>query len=198
MVEDLALYLDEKLELHVTDSHRYRGRQTAIGVPTAVWLWTWIKTFRPRSILELGTGFSTYVIRECLAHYDIPCSVYSVDLTSRWNKVTWAECERLGLSADIFMHYAAFKQKKREPFDLVFLDVEDTKTRLKMVNEVVGWVAENGTLVLDDYHMEHYGPRIKVLLETHGFFVTPHQSTTTDEFGRYIATARRTAPYIDA
>ena len=168
-----------------------RRSQTAISLGAARALWRLLDGRAPGAVLELGSGFSSSVIRAWQRAHP-GAVVYTTDSEWKWLGVTLYELELEELDTSHMLHHDVFARLPgtQERFDLIFFDLADTDTRAQWAPRVVEWLRPAGLLVLDDWHMPHYRARVLPLLQERGFTVTPLPETT-DEFGRYLATATR-------
>jgi hypothetical protein len=197
-------------ERHLTRNHR--RAETAISLVAAETLWNLLEQRQPSTVLEMGSGFSTTVIRTWqnggapvtspffgvrpLRITSSPPIVYTTDTSWRWLGATLAELELEGLDTSHMLHHDIFARLPDEHhharFDLIFLDLADSDTRVQWLPRVMDWLAPQGLLVLDDWQMPHYQTRAQPVLREAGFVVTPLPETR-DAFGRYLALAEREA-----
>src|SRR4026207_1373950 len=84
-----------------------RRAQTALDVPASVWLWNVCQRAGAERVLELGSGFSTTVLRHWKQHatHDrrTPPVVITLDHEAKWLATTRAELLHEGLSDDGMM-----------------------------------------------------------------------------------------------
>ena len=141
-------------------------------------------------ILDLGSGVTTHVIRAVAA--EAPgCSVVTTDTEPMWLNKTVLELERDGASAARCFRQEDFELwNKDRQYGRICVDCGNTAYRLAMTAKLAEWCAPTGTLFLDDFHLEPYATKMGAALEALGFTVTP-QPSTKDEFGGFVALARR-------
>jgi predicted O-methyltransferase YrrM len=169
-----------------------RRDQTAISLAAARSLWGLLTTWAPRAVLELGSGFSSSVIRLWQQGQGPrrPVTVYTTDDNWRWLGETLYELEQEHLDTSHVLHQDVFARIVPRQFDVLFLDLADTGTRLALAPTLPRWLKSQGLLILDDWHMEHYREPMTAALVDHGLTVTPIPASE-DEYGRYLATATR-------
>lgn len=180
---DLELRLTQLRAEHLA-LHNRRDT-TAIDVPSAVWLCRTIEREQFTRILELGSGFSTWVLRDW--QHDHPLvDVWTIDDEQPWLEKTRAEIERRRLPAEHFWTFNGFRALHNVTFDLVFVDLDNMRTRLTHAEKFIQWTRPGGLLVFDDWHFSDYAAEMTSILAKHG--LTVHEAwDTMDRHGRYLA-----------
>lgn len=189
------LRLEELYERHFRLGKRfYREPSRAVGWETCLYLWYFLADTRPRSILDMGAGLSTAVIRL----YRQICQPHLVTWTTDHLK-KWLAVAEIELIRDALPHDHMYLQEHLEhedaislvpPFPVIFFDLNGLDGRIERVDLVDRWLAPGGTLLLDDWHHSHYRIEMRAALEARGFAVESLPSTE-DEFGRFLARATR-------
>jgi predicted O-methyltransferase YrrM len=129
---------------------------------------------RPHTILDLGSGFSSYVFRSYAHGADeFPGPVtHSVDRSAEWLDETRRflrhqdrDCHNLWTCDEFIKH-------DRPPFDLVLQDMGDLGTRRRMLPQVLDMCRPGGMLVIDDMHVPGYRRALACELERlgHSYF----------------------------
>ena len=146
------------------------------------------------NVLDLGSGLSSLVLRSLranrpLAYKDL--EVDSVDTSEHWLNVCRLELKELGLPFDNMFTYNQWKEHRQDrKYDLIFVDIGDTKFRKKILStDVIPALNKKGLLLLDDYHMKHYSPEVNKILKANNFKFGKLQQHR-DRFGRYMCLAR--------
>jgi hypothetical protein len=121
----------------------------AISLELAGLLLFLAETVRPARILDLGSGFSSFVLRQVRG-----ASVLSVDDDANWLNRTSEylrekNCENLNLAL-----WSDLVQLSPEPFDLIFHDLALVEQRRATLSQVLEW--SKGWIVLDDGHKAGY------------------------------------------
>lgn len=180
------------------DSRRNKGM--SIGLPLAQWIAAYRET-RPEQWVacDLGSGFSSVLLRM------VGPGTVTIDGDSRWLAMTREELTSRQLDHDCLFviddsavqDYAVYGAMSLVLMDLGAIPfrkgVGGAESRLKYAPLAISLLAEDGVLVLDDWHNADYARRMTALLTAQGFTVTPLPETT-DEFGRFAAIARRESP----
>lgn len=152
-----------------------------------------VRTYRPRRVLDLGSGVTSHILRALIA--EVPgMQVVTTDASRGWLQTTIMELRRDGLSdAHCFVH-DAFEASAlaNEPFDVISVDIFDTRFRRDLSRKLAQWLAPAGVMLLDDWHKSHYAPTMTARLEQLGLTVEPRVDTR-DEWGRFVALAYRVA-----
>lgn len=192
MTLDILQVMTELRAKHLGRNNR--RAQTALDVKAAAWLWRMCESEHAERVLELGSGFSSWALRHWQQYAgttrDQTPELWTVDDEARWLETTRLELEELGFSTE---NLAAFDDLLASDcdghFDVVFVDLDNTGTRLRHAEAFVRWTKPGGLLVLDDWHMDHYRPPMTAALAALGVTVAPVLDTM-DEWGRYLAVGR--------
>jgi predicted O-methyltransferase YrrM len=133
----------------------------------SVFLTTMCEQVRPRTILDLGSGFSSYVFRR-YAHGveqgEQPV-VYSVDESGRWLEKTHAFLRRHELDDPNLSTWSEFQATNPPPFDLVLYDLATLEVRVKLLPAVLNFCRPGGLIVIDDIHVPGYRRAIRRSLD---------------------------------
>jgi len=140
---------------------------------------------RPRRVLDLGSGFSSYVFRKYQAEEGGPIEVLSIDHSPHWLEKTRAFLAEQGLSTGQMETLATFKATTPLPFDVLFYDLG--AERRKLLSRVISLRHSTGLVVLDDFQIIHYRKYVREYLRG-----TPHALYslywhTRDRFLRFAA-----------
>jgi predicted O-methyltransferase YrrM len=150
----------------------------AVSWETAHFLWSLCQVLRPQRILDLGSGFSTFIF----AMYG-EALVLSIDDSPSWLERTRTY---VGSSSVEFGSLDAL-HAMREPFDLVFHDigitaVSSTPLRVSLMQKAADRVTSKGVLVLDDMHKKPVRSAAQALTGGDLFNLRP---ITGDRWGRF-------------
>ncbi len=157
----------------------------AIGFETAVFLTVLCRIYRPRRILDLGSGFSSLVFRLYAMHVDSAISIWSVDDNREWLETTHQFLSSNNLSSHNLVLWQTFTATQHESFDLVLHDLGRMPFRMKTFKDAVALVKDGGLLVLDDIHKHEYRSYAKRVLKELNLPSYSLQAFTEDRFGRY-------------
>jgi predicted O-methyltransferase YrrM len=169
---------------HVRQSHR--RDQTAISAHSAAWLCDTLNIFpQLYNVLDLGSGFSTWVLRAFTRAH-----IVTVDHSAQWLRHTRNELHALGLpTRDMYELSDFIENHANEKFDLVFVDMGDTALRRQYFEAFLHWTAPGGLLVFDDWHMHHLREPLTIKLQQRGLSVVEIPETL-DQYGRFLAMVR--------
>jgi predicted O-methyltransferase YrrM len=142
-----------------------------IALELAVFLRVLRDQFRPRAVLDLGSGFSSYVLRAAPAP-PAPL-VYSVDDSRAWLDKTRAFLGARHVDADHLLTWeqliAARASGSPPPFDLVLHDIATLDLRLERLDDVIGSCRpDGGLIVIDDMHVPSYRRAVLRALDRRG------------------------------
>ena len=179
------LELTTAYETYVTTTST---RLMGVSMQTATLLRVLCDVLRPRRILDLGSGFSSYVFHSYAAT-NKDATVMSVDDNSLWLGKTRQFLHRYGLHPMHLVKWTSFVDSKPQPFDLIFHDLGNMDLR----SETLPWVLElaarqkKSTVVLDDVHKRCYAPVVKEELTRWDVKYFDLSAYTRDAVGRCAA-----------
>jgi predicted O-methyltransferase YrrM len=111
----------------------------------------------PTRVLDLGSGFSSLVLRHYASSAPHAVSVVSVDDDAEWLERTREFLEELGHAGGELRLWSEFVDAPGEPFDLVFHDLASGALRESAMPVVVRSLSPHGVVVFDD--AQHLGHR---------------------------------------
>ena len=150
------------------------------------------ETLRPARILDLGSGFSSFVFRSYAASREEHINVVSVDDDVDWLEKTRQNLETHGLDQGHLLTWDGFADTTTDPFDLIFHDLGSIWKRAETLRIVLGTAkTDRCVVILDDVHQVPYGEYAKAITRFHGFDFISARALTLDAFGRYSAVALR-------
>jgi predicted O-methyltransferase YrrM len=135
----------------------------SISLELAVFLRVLCEQTHPQSILDLGSGFSSYVFR-CYARESVPVGfpapppVYSLDQSRRWLEKTRVFLDQQHLDTRHLATWEDLRAAQPAPtFDLILHDIATLDVRLAMLDDVIRCCRPGGGLiVIDDMHVPGY------------------------------------------
>ena len=140
----------------------------------------------PGRVVDLGSGFSSFILRTYAAAATTPCEVHSVDDHAGWLSKTGEYLEGHGLSADNLWHWPDFIASI-EPgsFDVVLHDMGSMAFRAEKLREVLTLAKPGGHIILDDVHKPAYREHVHMVLEEEGLEHLSLKKITGDSKARY-------------
>lgn len=139
----------------------------------------------PRRVVDLGSGFTSFVLR-CWAHQqpDGP-EVWSVDDSSEWLEKTRGYLVEKGCSTDHLYTWSDFRERAPYDFDIVVHDLGTMDVRARTLSEVIELARPGGLIVLDDVHKPDYRRFAIEELARHELEVISLKAITRDALTRY-------------
>jgi predicted O-methyltransferase YrrM len=156
----------------------------AVSIETACVLHALCLMVRPRTILDLGSGFSSVTFRHYSRAYATDCVVHSVDDNARWLDRTRRFLESLDLSTEGLIEWPEFRQTMSH-YQLIFHDLGDMSLRAESLEYVMELRAEAGWVILDDMHKSKYAPVAEKVCAAAGLRLVSLQDLTLDRYGRF-------------
>jgi len=144
---------------------------------------------KPRRIIDFGSGFSSFVFR-FYSRQHAGTEVWSVDDSQEWLEKTGEFLLSKKMSADNLYSLASLRPRKDISFDLIFYDLGAFDTRMLNLEWVLGLLAKDGLLVLDDMHGADYAFFVREALRKSHFEKYSARYYTKDAYGRYAFLAR--------
>lgn len=150
---------------------------------------------KPQSIVDLGSGFTSAVLR-LYQKNNKNVSVVSVDDDSLWLPKTKSFLQRYKLSTDGLELWENF-ESQHGTYDLVLYDLGRIVTRIANIDKPFSMLNANGVLILDDAHFSKefseklnikapfLGDVISEAILRHGFPSETLYNETVDYFGRF-------------
>ena len=152
------------------------------------------ETLRPKRILDLGSGFSSFVLRHYARSASPTPVVWSVDDSLEWLEKTRSYLASRDVDAKDLYLWDELIRRKPDPFDLILCDLGGFDFRKDTFETVLGLLGNRGALVVDDMHSAEYGLHVRRIVAGSG---TEHYSMrrqTHDKFGRYSMLVFRKDP----
>jgi predicted O-methyltransferase YrrM len=158
----------------------------AISLETAVLCLFLARVTNPRSIADLGSGFSSFVFRYHASHTSPRAAVFSVDDSEAWLAKTKSYLEAKHLPSDHLLRWEDFKDR-RERFDLILHDLGNRVTRAEALPYVIEKARPGAVIVLDDFHKGDYATVALRFFRRARKRVYLVPGWSLDQFGRYSA-----------
>ena len=132
----------------------------AISYESACLLWSLCETIKPRRILDMGSGFSSFVFRRYQATADPRPEVWSVDEHPDWLEKTKGFLNSRGLSVDNLFSWEEFQVLQPPTFDLISHDLGLMEDRPGIFERMLHWREPEGLIVIDDIQKPAYREEI--------------------------------------
>lgn len=127
-------------------------KRMAASLETVSYLLALCDVFKPKAILDLGSGFSSVGFRWYCKQKGYPLGLVSVDTNEDWLKKTIKYCKKLDLPLFDFETWDYIKKFEIE-FDLIFIDLGYSKERPSFYETIFSnFVNKKTIVVFDDAH----------------------------------------------
>lgn len=143
------------------------------------------ETLRPKRILDLGSGFSSFVFRHYARSASPTPVVWSVDDSPEWLEKTRSYLASRDVDAKDLYLWGELIRRKPDPFDLILCDLGGFDFRKDTFETVLGLLGNCGALVIDDMHSAEYGLHVRRIVAESGTIPYSMRRHTHDKFGRY-------------
>jgi hypothetical protein len=161
----------------------------AISWELASYLWSSLWAYRPTEVLDLGSGFSSFLFRlfaKTQAENGHACQVISIDDNSDWLERTREFLEAEALPTQQLWLWDDYIQR-RPAFSpgLVLYDLGHSKVRINTLPAVVGLCQANTRLVADDVQKPLIREALLKVVQSRQLRCQDLISVTYDRYGRY-------------
>jgi predicted O-methyltransferase YrrM len=178
---------DELKCLHQDYCMRYSDRVHVVSLEQAAFLLNACHTLNPNRIVDLGSGFSSFVVRS-YARENTNCRVLSVDDDPRWLGRTEQFLKEQKVSTDdLLLSKDFFREAHSGSFDLVFYDLGTMQTRAENFEQTLNVLNDRpgSLMIIDDVHKSDYRLIVSRLLRDKRIQFFNLKKITGDEYGRY-------------
>lgn len=179
----------ESIQASFAEEHKKYTEDTsspvaAISLELAAFLHFVCMKTQPKVILDLGSGFSSYVLRRYQQGQGV--EVYSVDDDQLWLKRTKAFLESHNLStANLYLWEELLRSGVRFEADLILHDLGNSGTRVDAFRQLRRFVGPNARIILDDVHKRNIREAATSWIREHDFRYVDLASYTKDGYGRF-------------
>ena len=177
--------------LHALYVREISTADMAISLESAAFLLAFAHCVSPKRIVDLGSGFSSYVLRLYASQASSDTRTYSVDDDSAWLKRTEEFLISEKVSTDDLCDWSDFADQKEPKFDLILHDMGSMETRANTLDIVIGLLAPGGAIILDDMHKIDYNAHARRRVREAGLELFSLRKLTADGFQRFAELAIR-------
>lgn len=143
-------------------------------------------TVKPHRIADLGSGFSSVVLRHHKMCRDPDACVWSVDDSEKWLEETRRFLNLRGLPSDNLLTWSHLRAEATYHFDFILYDLGHVRElRKEALETTLDMVAPGGVIVLDDMNFIGYKRHVKQILKKRDFEAYNIRGFTNDSSGRY-------------
>lgn len=158
----------------------YSTEGEAISLEASLYLLRQLSAAPVRRVVDLGSGWSSYVLRRHKQVVDPALEVWSVDDSEEWLGTTARFLARHDLDTSELHLWPRIGDRS---FDLVFYDMGRPWDRHRHLERVLD--ATSGVLVCDDLHFEDYRRQVEACARERGYRLELLRDETLDSFGRF-------------
>lgn len=134
-------------------------------------LWRFMDARKPQTILDLGSGFTSYVTRLWAADND--AIVWSVDDSPSWLETTTKYLQKMGVKTKTMVLWDYLQERYPDrKYDLVVYDMGVLATRLRKLREALDHVRPGGAIFCDDMNWNEMQTAMGDFGKLRGFEVT--------------------------
>lgn len=101
---------------------------------------------KPKKILDLGSGISSYCFRLFKKENNLDTEIYSIDSDRYWLDRSIELCRANGLDTDYFELWDDFKNHKGT-FDLILVDIDNSTNRYQYFETIFDQFSKPGTII---------------------------------------------------
>lgn len=152
-------------------------------------LYSICEILKPKKVLDMGSGISSYVFRLYQKKSSNDCIVYSIDDDEAWLKKTEAFLENHSLNTENLMTLEDFKQISHPVFDLIFHDLNFVEERIKHIDFLVDIISPEGAIIFDDVHKINYFKNLTKILRRRNLHIKSLKKESLDNFRRFAILA---------
>jgi hypothetical protein len=169
----------------------------ALSLETAAMAWWMCDKLRPRRLVDLGSGFSSFVLRHWQQQFQAPVIVSSVDDNPAWLERSRSFCASKGQALEGFGLWDSFQAATPAgSLNLVIYDLGRMPVRDRELDRALDLVSPTGVIIIDDMHKYNYGLRVRAALSTRGWLALDMSSVTRDAHeGRHCWVASPNAAF---
>ncbi len=184
-------FLDDEPRLRELLTPAYRAyvadvsdQSMAISLDLACVLYFLCERLEPRVILDLGSGFSSYVFRR-YTQARPGTVVYSVDDDPYWLSRTRVHLKQHGLCDRNLFLWDEVSKLNALRADVVLHDIGSSETRCEVLPELSRYMHRATAVVLDDVHKRPVREAAKAFARSMALPVTDLARVARDSFGRF-------------
>lgn len=158
---------------------------SAISLELGLYLFEMTKSLNPKLILDLGSGFSSFVFRYVCKQNAGVMSCWSVDDSREWLDQTRKYLTNNSLDVHYIFEWRDFLNEKHPFFDLIFVDIRPISRRVESLDFLLEILSPKGKMVFDDFHKPHLSKPLLDYVSQRKLKLTSIKSSTLDSLGRY-------------
>jgi len=171
-------------EKHKQYINTISSAEMAASFELCVLLYKLAITLKPSCALDLGAGFSSYVLRLASKNSN-NFTVYSVDDDNAWLQKTISYLKENDLQTFNVIGMEDFKKLNGLTLDLILLDLNFVEVRKNYIDTSIEMLNDKGILIFDDTHKIEYLRIVKERCLKNNISLFDFKSSTIDSFKRF-------------
>lgn len=187
-----AAAVDELMQAHRYYCTNVSTGGHAVSLRTAAYLLCACRTLRPAKVLDLGSGFSSFVFAKYASTAGEFVDIVSVDTDAEWLAKTSDFLALSNLSGVVWL--TLLDDLGPGEYDLVFHDLAGGDIRSEMMPTVCDSVAPGGVAVFDDMHHLGHFDAMREATEAWGMPWASLHQWTLDSALRFAVVATKGTP----
>ncbi len=180
MIEQCKLDLESAYNEYITS---VSTPNMAASLELSSYLLAWCRYNKPKNIIDLGTGFSSYVFK-IYAKEIMGVKFESIDDDEKWLEKSADLISSKGLVADGMGLINEFKPHA-SGYDLVLQDLNFVEERIQKTDLVLSIASHNGLIIFDDVHKHEYRQALLKIIEKRRYRAYNLKRVTLDNYGRF-------------
>jgi len=158
----------------------------AISYELAGFMWDAINKNKYTNILDLGSGFSSYIFRYYQkTNAPTNCKVTSVDTSIEWLTQSNKFLENNDLNLDCIYTFEEFKKLPHDNYDFILYDLGHMITRAENLEYILSFADEKTPVIIDDVHKKVYRDKVESICKEMNINIIDIKDNTLDSYGRY-------------
>lgn len=168
---------------HARYCREISSEKMAADLGFSTFLQLWCLANKPKRVVDLGSGFTSYVLRR-YAKAAGGCEVWSVDDDAAWLGRTADYLAEMKQDGSRVMVWGDFIKSAPRDFDLVVHDAGSMQFRADNLGAALDLARSGGLVLLDDVHRFEYRAHALELLAARGYKFLSVRALR-DSYGRY-------------
>ena len=176
----------------VTNSYKHytttvSNPKMAVSLELATFLSALCSTLNPRSVLDLGSCYSTYVFARYKQESKHSVKLWSVDDNRKWLAKTHVFLKKQKCHPSRLMHWLTLEKMRFPilPFEFVLYDLGIMSTRKRIFPYLINHTKKETLIIVDDVHMLDYQRLVRKLIRNQVTQYYSLRSLTLDTYQRF-------------
>jgi hypothetical protein len=182
----------ELADAHNRYTTQVSRQRHAASLELSAFLLGFCRTTKPARVLDLGSGFSSYVLR-LYGKEEEGAAIASVDTDETWLARKQEFCADMSMPGGTFSLWSEFGRgfPDGSGYELVLHDLGDMAIRVATLSQALLLTSHPGNLILDDVHKPGYGAHARRIVSASALWYLNLRQLTLDKSGRYSLLVHR-------